>query len=231
MQRIFRAIGRRLGVARSGGGFRPAGDVFDTWAQDGRDDGMERAHGPVVRRILDDLTLDADTRYLDIGCGNGYSVRWAAERGAGTAVGLDVSKEMIGRARALSSGLPHVTFEHSSFPEHTLTPASFDVILSMEAMYYMTDLDAALREVLALLKPGGLFVCAVDFFREHRRSHKWPRLVGTEMKLMSARGWRRAFEHAGFRSVRQARMIIPQDEAGAASHASVGCLVTFGTGG
>lgn len=228
IDRIFRAVRRRLGHGPQSSEVRPAGEVFDAWARDGRDDGMEHAHLPVVRRILEGIGLSSGTRYLDIGCGNGYTVRWAAaERGA-TAMGLDASREMVARARALSAGMPNVSFAFAAFPEHSLTGASFDVIFSMETMYYMTDLDEALREVLRLLEPGGLFVSAIDFYRENRVSHGWTGYVGTEMKLMSARGWRRAFERTGFQSVSQSRLVVPEAEAREPWHATVGSLVTSG---
>ncbi len=73
-------------------------DVFDDWARRGRAEGMERGHGPTARQGFDRLEVGAGTRYLDIGCGNGYTVRWAAAAGA-RATGLDVSAEMITRAR------------------------------------------------------------------------------------------------------------------------------------
>lgn len=228
INRILRAVRRRLGQALPRRGIRPAGEEFDAWALDGRDDGMESAHGPVVRRILQDLTLDSRSRYLDIGCGNGHTVRWVATRHGATAVGVDASKEMVARARALSEGLPNVSFEWASFPDHSLAAASFDVIFSMEAMYYMTDLPAALGEVLDLLKPGGIFVSAIDYYGENRVSHRWTRYVRTKMKLMSARQWHRAFERAGFQSVSQERLVIPEAEARERWHATVGSLVTRG---
>jgi len=231
MHRIAHALARRLRVGATSTATPPAGEVFDAWARDGRDDGMELAHGPVVWRVLRQLNLDPDSRYLDIGCGNGYTVRWVAvERGA-TAVGLDASREMVTRARALSADLVNASYVHAVFPRHSLPAASFDVIFSMETMYYMSDLDKALREVSSLLKPGGIFVCAVDFYRENRASHGWTSYVGTEMNLMSARGWRRAFRHAGFQSVSQERVIVPRSEAREHWHATAGSLVTRGRRG
>lgn len=231
MKRIVRAIARRLGLRPAHPALRPAGEVFDAWARDGRDDGMQRAHGPVVRRIFDRLELDGTSRYLDIGCGNGYTVRWVASQFGSTAVGLDASREMIARASALSIALPNVSFVCSSFPRHSLPAATFDVIFSMETMYYMLDLHEALTAVLNLLSPGGIFVSAIDYYRGNRASLGWPGYVGAEMKLMSARNWRRAFEGAGFQSVSQTRLVLPATEARERWHATVGSLVTTGRRG
>ncbi len=207
---------------------RPAGEAFDAWARDGRDEGMEVAHGPVVRRVLGELGLGPASRYLDLGCGNGYTVRWVASRYGATAMGVDASPAMVARARDLSKGLSGVSFECGAFPRHALPARSFDVVFSMETMYYMTDLDEALRAVLDLLVPGGLFVSVVDYFLENRESLEWPAYVGTDMKLLSERGWRRAFGRAGFRMVSQRHVVVPKDEAKEPWHAAIGSLMTSG---
>jgi cyclopropane fatty-acyl-phospholipid synthase-like methyltransferase len=53
--------------------------VFDGWARDGSADRMESSHSPFVRQAFDTLPLNRRSWYLDIGCGNGYTVRWAAD--------------------------------------------------------------------------------------------------------------------------------------------------------
>lgn len=208
---------------------RPAREVFDVWATDGRANTMEHAHGPVVRGLIDRLGLAPNARFLDVGCGNGYAVRWAADRlPQGRAVGIDVSPQMISCARRLSTAYPHVEFYEFAFPRHQLPLRSFDAVFAMETAYYFPDLPEALAEIRQLLKPGGLFVSAVDYYREHRESHGWPEYVGTPMKLLDAAGWRRAFEDAGFTAVRQERLVVPEAEAVERWHATVGSLVTSG---
>lgn len=229
LKRIAHAVGRRIGLRPARRSSRHVGAVFDNWARDGRSEKMERAHGPVVRRLLGRVELGADAHYLDIGCGNGYSVRWMSSRlPNGRAVGLDASAEMVAHAQELSEGMPNVAFQRAEFPDHTLERGRFDLIFSMETMYYMVDVDAALRETLALLGPGGIFISAIDFYRENRASHRWPGYVRTEMKLLSARRWRRAFRRAGFQGVTQRRLILPRTEAVESWHSTVGCLVTRG---
>lgn len=208
---------------------RPARVVFDEWAAEGRDEGMAEAHGPVARRVLDRLHLPPDGRFLDIGCGNGYAVRWAAARmPEGTAVGIDVSPEMIRNARKRSQGLENVRFERTGFPDHSLPAGAFDAIFSMEVFYYFSDVAAALEETLRLTRPGGEFACVVDYYEENEASHGWPELTGTPMKLMSADEWRGALEAAGFVDVRQDRITLPAEEASQDWHATVGSLVTVG---
>jgi SAM-dependent methyltransferase len=215
---------------RAGEGAALAGDVFDTWALDGRDARMERGHGPVARRVFDSLRLADDAWYLDIGCGNGYTVRWAsAILPRGRAYGIDASRRMVDRARRLSEGDPCARFAVAAFPLHDLPLASFDAIFSMETLYYMPDIPTALREIRRLLKPGGVFVSAIDYYTENRISHDWRSYVGARMSLWSERHWRRAFEQAGFVSVAQERLLIPAKEAVERWHTTVGSLVTRGS--
>jgi SAM-dependent methyltransferase len=98
----------------------------------------------------------------------------------------------------------------------------------METLYYMTDVPRALTEIRRLLKPGGTFVSAIDFFRENRISRGWIKYVGAHMNYWSARRWRAAFESAGFEDVDQERLVVPPGEAVERWHATVGCLVTRG---
>lgn len=205
-------------------------DVFEDWAARGRAEGMAESHTPFVRPVFDRLPLAANSTYLDIGCGNGYTVRWAAAAApSGRAVGIDVSPGMIAQARELSTGFSNVRFHVASFPDdHPLRPGSFDVIYSMEVLYYLPDLGTAMAEVRRLLRPGGVFACQVDFYEENAASHGWPEDVGVEMTLLSEAGWREAFESADLEVVEQFRVRLPEDEASEPWKATEGSLVTLG---
>jgi SAM-dependent methyltransferase len=206
--------------------------VFDDWARRGRARGMQDSHGPAARMAFDRLGLEPDGRFLEIGCGNGYAVRWAARACPdGLAVGVDTAREMISRARELSAGFDNVEFRHGLFPGVKLPATEFDAIFSMETLYYLSEpsLDAALAEVARLLVPGGRFACAVNYYAENEASHGWPEDVGIEMTLLDAAGWRDAFERAGLEVVEQGRLVVPADLATADWHTAEGSLLTLGS--
>ena len=52
---------------------------------------------PAMRALLPDLR---DKRILDLGCGFGWFARWAVEQGAASVLGVDLSENMLARARA-----------------------------------------------------------------------------------------------------------------------------------
>jgi len=202
--------------------------LFDEWARTGRADGMERGHGPAATQAFARLELEAGQRYLDVGCGNGYSVRWAADLDpAVEAVGLDVSGEMISRARELSAERPNARFIQAPFPLPELRSGAFDAIFSMEVFYYLPDLAAGLSEVRRLLKPGGRFACVVDYFTENAASHPWPEQVGVSMNLLSEDEWRQAIQDAGLEVVEQTRLHPPAEVETEAWKREVGSLLTL----
>src|SRR5579859_4498647 len=55
------------------------------------------AEWPVLRGMLPDMR---GLRVVDLGCGFGWFCRWAREQGAANVLGLDVSENMLARARS-----------------------------------------------------------------------------------------------------------------------------------
>ena len=204
-------------------------ELFDEWARDGRAEGMEKGHTPAARMAFERLKLGQNGRYLDIGCGDGYTVRWAAATAPqGRAVGLDASAEMIALARRLSPGLSNVEFVTGGFPETDPPGGPFDAIFSMEVFYYLPDLDAALRRARDLLRPGGSFACVVDYYGENTASHSWPGDLGVRMTLLDSAGWADAFRRAGIAVSEQRRLRIPKELATAEWKTTEGSLLTLG---
>jgi cyclopropane fatty-acyl-phospholipid synthase-like methyltransferase len=183
-------------------------DVFDDWARRGRAEGMEHGHGPTARQAFDRLEVGAGTRYLDIGCGSGYTVRWAAAVDpAVRAVGVDLSAGMIERARE-STTATNAEMINAPFPTDELA-GPFDAVFSMEVFYYLPDLAAGLRAVRELLATDGLFACVVDFYTENTASHTWSADMGLDLHLLSVSEWADAFATAGLDVVEQSRLHPP----------------------
>jgi 2-polyprenyl-3-methyl-5-hydroxy-6-metoxy-1,4-benzoquinol methylase len=179
--------------------------LFDHWAEGGYGEAMERDYGPVAKQMLDRLQMRPRYRLLDIGCGNGYLVRWAAELGA-LAFGIDGSPRMIERAKHASTKHPTAEFRRAFFPAHFLKPKSYDIVVAMESMYYMPDLTTALKSARDLLVPGGTFACVNTFYGENQASHNWPQQCGVAMTLLSQAQWYQALTDAGLVVMAQERV-------------------------
>lgn len=111
-----------------------------------------------LQKILPDF---CGKRVLDLGCGYGWHCKYAAEHGAFSVLGTDISKKMLAKAQAINSA-PQINYqciamEDLSFPERT-----FDVILSSLAFHYIEDFESLVVNISKWLKQGGTLVFSVE---------------------------------------------------------------------
>ena len=183
---------------------------FDAWATAGKDEGMARRHWHTAKHALARMPVEAGDRILDLGTGSGYALRALRETAdVGPSVGLDGAPEMLHNARDRTDdgALAFVGGEFTALPFAT---GSFDHVWSMEAFYYAPDPVACLEEVRRVLRPGGTFYCAVNFFEESQHTHDWQDTIDVEMTLWSRERYREAFRTAGFAVAGQDT--IPDDD-------------------
>ncbi len=99
---------------------------------------------------------------LDLGSGAGIDVFLAARRvGAeGRAIGVDMTPEMIARARAAAErqGYANVEFREGRLEELPVEDATVDAVTSNCVINLVPDKSAVFREVARVLKPGGRLV-------------------------------------------------------------------------
>jgi ubiquinone/menaquinone biosynthesis C-methylase UbiE len=109
-------------------------------------------------------------KVLDVGCGTGFLALRMAELGH-TAVGIDLSEEMLAEARrkTAGTGLP-ATFQigDAEFPPPDGAP--YDVILERHVLWTLPQPREALRAWQALLKPGGLLMLIEGIFEMSDRT-------------------------------------------------------------
>lgn len=103
------------------------------------------------------VDLEKGDFVIDIGCGPGNAARLAAERGA-TVIGTDPAAVMLRVARKLSRHTRNVAFLLGAAEDIPADDGVATVAWSLSAVHHWPDLDAGLREVQRVLKPGGRFV-------------------------------------------------------------------------
>jgi len=183
---------------------------FDEWARDGRDEGMEDRHWHTARHALARMPVEAGDVVLDLGCGSGYAARALRETAdAARAYGLDAAPQMARNARSYTDD-PDVGYLVGDFEHLPFETDSIDHCWTMEAFFYARDPDAVLDELSRVLRPGGTFYCAVNYWEESVRTHKWEDLVDVPMVRWTEREYREQFREAGFRVASQDR--IPDEE-------------------
>ena len=203
-------------------------NVFDDWAESGRADRMAEGHQFAATHAFDYLDVQADMSVLDIGCGLGYAVRWAASVDPTvSALGIDLAPNMIKKASALSTELPGATFRSGQFPE-VVHGIEFDRIFSVEALYYMPNLDIALEAVVASLKPGGKFVTVIDHYFENDACHDWHEMVGVPLVLWSIEEWTAGLSRAGLEAIGAQQLRHPSTEQADDWQQSCGSLILWG---
>jgi len=178
-------------------------EEFDEWAAEGRDRGMEQRHWHTAKHVLARMPVEAGETVLDLGTGSGYAARaLRAADDAGRAYGLDGAPEMARNAREYTDD-PNVGFVVGDFDHLPFATDAIDHAFSMEAFYYANDPHRTLRELRRVLRPGGTFFCAVNYYEENTHSHDWQDSIDVEMTRWSAREYRAAFAEAGFHVAEQ----------------------------
>ena len=185
---------------------------------------MADSHGPFAEKGLEALTLKDGDRFLDIGCGSGYTLSWVKTRFPKTSVtGIDISPEMIALSKRNLKTLEGVHLNTQDWPPSSPPKAQFDAIFSMEVFYYLSDLNQAIEAVYNSLNPGGRFACLVDYYQEHEESHAWKKNMGLSMHLLSQKEWAYEFERVGFKEIVSKQITLPHKPE------FVGTLMTLGT--
>ncbi len=114
--------------------------------------------GQFVPALLEIAELQPGERVLDLACGTGVVARPAAAKvgETGQVTGLDINAGMLAAASAMlpESGAA-INWVEGSATAMSLPNASFDVILCQQGLQFFPDKDAALREMLRVLVPGG----------------------------------------------------------------------------
>jgi ubiquinone/menaquinone biosynthesis C-methylase UbiE len=116
---------------------------------------LQRYH----QRLVTALDVRADDRVLDIGCGTGLTTRESARK-AESAVGVDISEQMVETARRISEedGLRNVDFEVADVQVHPFPAESFSLGVSRFGTMFFGDPEAAFANIARALRPGARLV-------------------------------------------------------------------------
>lgn len=108
-----------------------------------------------VKKNLGQGTL----RALDAGCGAGFFSLILAELGC-KVTGIDFSEEMLGQAEknTREKGLSGIGFARMDIQELEFSEASFDLIVTRNVLWVLSEAERAYRELMRVLRPGGRLI-------------------------------------------------------------------------
>lgn len=117
--------------------------------------------GEETLQLFPDLS---NTKVLDIGCGSGHSLKWCGDHGASELWGLDLSTKQIEIAQKYLSECGYVPnlFNIPMESDYGLPKKYFDIVYSIYALGWTTDLKSTIANIYSYLKPGGTFIFSWD---------------------------------------------------------------------
>jgi len=130
----------------------------------GRYEAIKRFDPYYERRLLGEPLATALQHFhhpmlLDVAAGTGRLARALISTGEfdGTIIALDRSRRMLKEGVRRSEGLgPYVTFIQGDAMRLPFADEAFEAVTCLEALEFMPDMRDALKEMIRVLKPGGL---------------------------------------------------------------------------
>jgi SAM-dependent methyltransferase len=116
-----------------------------------------------------------EKKVLDIGCGSGHSLKYMYDNGAAELWGLDLSHTQISTAKELLKDIKVQLFQSPMELNPGIPHGYFDVVYSIFALGWTTNLEQTLKNVHQYLKPDGTFI----FSWEH------PYLAGSKIQRIA----------------------------------------------
>lgn len=143
---------------------------------------------------------------LDAGCGDGALAAAFAQQGALHVAGCDTDPRMLARARdraasnQLAIDLSAASIQALPFPDN-----SFDVVSCITVLTFIADMDAAIRELARVLRPGGRLIVGDlnkwSAWAARRRIRGWfGAVLWRDARFRTARRLAASMQRAGLRT-------------------------------
>jgi len=169
---------------------------------------MNSRHSKVTDWGLSHIAIDKRDTVLDVGCGGGRTVnKLAAIASQGKVYGVDFSGASVAFASRLNKqwiDAGRVEIQEASVSRLPFSEHVFDLVVAVETHFWWPDLSADMRELLRVLKPGGVLIIIAEVYKgantvTAKLAEKYALLSG--MKLLTANEHRELFTNAGYSDV------------------------------
>lgn len=119
-----------------------------------------------VRRDIAPLLPSHAKRVLEVGCGAGATLQWLRDSGqASHCTGIELAADAAAVARDRIDQLLEGPLEQH-LPE--LPKGEYDLVLCLDVLEHLVDPWGAMRQLQALVRPGGAVIVSLPNVRNHR---------------------------------------------------------------
>jgi ubiquinone/menaquinone biosynthesis C-methylase UbiE len=127
---------------------------------------LNRGNRLAVAGAIDAADVTAGKTVADIGFGGGLGLELLLQRVGeqGTVHGVEIAEDMLTRARtrfAAQIGAGRLRLVDGSLTALPVDDGSLDAAISVNTVYFVSDLDAACAELARVLRPGGRAVLGI----------------------------------------------------------------------
>ena len=125
----------------------------DAFGEDFSQDGFSNKQQ--IDMILQYIPQNDDVHILDIGCGNGKMLSYLQKKTNSFIYGFDYSEEAIKTAQLLKC--ENAEFKEGIIGDIDYPDEKFDIIISMDTLYFAPDMTAFVAQVKKWMKKDGVF--------------------------------------------------------------------------
>lgn len=120
---------------------------------------MNREHRRLRTFGFSNLTFRPGMRILDVGCGGGMTIREMLDLSEGSQIdGLDYSETSVEESRKTNQDFQdRVSIYPGDAGDLPFEADTYDLVTAVETVYFWPEVVKAFREVLRVLKKGGIF--------------------------------------------------------------------------
>ena len=137
----------------------------------------DHLNSPAFFKMLPDIS---GLKGLDIGCGEGYNTRLAAQKGANMTA-IDISKTFIQHAIAMEEKIPFkINYKVASAVDLPFSDNEFDFAMATMSLMDIPENNIVMTEAYRVIKPGGFFQFSITHPCFFKKGWKWLRNENNE---------------------------------------------------
>ena len=180
-------------------------DWYDETRWEGKGEFIDLLQKELLYSVLEKCSIKKGDKILDIGAGTGRFVIPFAKKGY-DAYGIDISEEMLQRAKNKAGDLPNLHLEKANAKNMPFSDNYFEFVTAYRVLVHIPDYEDAVKEIYRVLKPGGFAL--VEFNNKYSLSglgkllRQLRKMFGvaeeTDAKIVSRYRLSKSFLNAGF---------------------------------